>query len=510
MSRARIGWSDRAGWASAALLLAALMAVVAVNFVMSIQDYRVVLGLTNSPFVWTQNFEVLFSGTAFPRALKNSAVLKAAQLATGMLLGLPLALGIALSRKPRTAFALASLCLIPMCLPFVVTFRFAIDYLPADIKLNAEYAPMMFAITAALQTAGFAGFAGGVFAGLKLKGVGKGCMQGVAIALLIQLLTALTPEFEGVHSIQGGLNRQYMETLDTYQQNIGFMNMQYSLSAAVYISKAALQALIALPCAFILARMAPYAPDAALPADRRPRLFAGLFAFVIWLIAITAACFLPMGADVLAKSYGDIAAVAAQLLKSYPIAGSLRVSAVSCLICGAFALFISAGVMCSIGRPGRRGFVPIAIVLSAVSTVTIGAFIIARSSGLVNTLSAPALSGVLSARFIAVLLLGLAVSRICEIKRVFVMSLALAFIAAACHWGEYAPNMIYVSDASKYSISYLLRSLALGVSNTAGQVNEADWLRAQTTLPAVMLMTALPTVLLSLLAGACVTSALKD
>ena len=214
------------------------------GFLLSFQEYTPLYGMTNSPWVGTQNYDQLLNGPYFYSILKNSFVLgflaNLIPIAVGFLLGWPLAK----FSGGKTAGLFLGIWLLPVFLPAQMYTSIAVWLGGADLLGNPFSSVLVYMGAAGIRTLCFSVFLCGICGYLcKRSGASstKGSLLGGGVLLMISAINLLTPSLEILHGIQNPLNYEATDTLDTYAYRTGLMNASFSPSAAAWCVKLLLE-----------------------------------------------------------------------------------------------------------------------------------------------------------------------------------------------------------------------------------------------------------------------------
>ena len=498
-----------------ALFLAVIALVGVYGIVMSLQKYTPSRGMVESPWVGLQNYEKFFSSNYFTPSMVNSVALRALQLLGGTVLALPLIAWVCLGKKPGRTLTKACLCLIPFCLPYVISAQAVIALVPRDIRLSSNGAYLTFTLTTALQTAGFIGFCGGFFSYLKQRGIGKGAPQGVLVALLISALSLLTTDNNALLMLANALNRGSTMTLDYYAYTLGIVQGNYSFSSAVSAVKALLQVVVAIVPALLLCRIAKKDETRVELPDAKGAFFTFTGANIVWLILLAALVVATFGIETVARmpeeSLNAFGEAAQSMISSLPLTNLALVTGIVAVLGGLLAGLTSFSFIAYF-RSGRKGF-GLAMIIAASAFSFISAELLAvRNVGLLNTPWPMVLRAAADPRLLCLTFALAIVLRMAPERRTRGVVIGLMLLAAAFAWGDYFGANLYAYSSNNSTFAQTLYRLIIqgGVTSSSESVSQATLLARQAQTPLVSLLVSVPALLLGFGGAAACIRGFKD
>ncbi len=483
--------------AAAWIILGCLLLVFFYSAALSVVDYSFRAGLTGSSFVGPKNYEYLSQIPIFVIYLKNSLWLRLVQILSGLLLSVPVLLWICTGKKQSRKMMKACLCLIPMCLPPLVTAGAVMRFMPREYLVEPELFSVIFGLGCCLQTGGWIAFCGGIFHVLGLRGIGKGLKQGIPAALLLLCLMGLTPEFSTSLLLKNSMNMQGSRTLDLYAYEMGLMSYNLSVSSAVSVVKVVLQCLLGIVPAILLSRMAKE-DRTRLPAQSSGGT--GLLlttAQLMWVLVLAACSAVSMGLTTLLsqpeKTAGAVTTVVMQSQVLQGLMNSLSVMMASGLFAGGAACALVCGLK---GR--KHGLAFVLLILSSSLSCVVGEYLLVHEAGLRNTIYALLFRQPFHPWLILTVMVFSIIVRIapeCYNRKIIPGFICLS---AALAWGDYIGSLIHISDHSMMTIAGMLQQLFVsGTLVSSESVSEMEVLMQQASVPVMMLLTGLPAVLMA-------------
>lgn len=397
---------------------------------LAMQEYTLLHGTAGSPFVGLQNLCKILQSPNFPYLLRNSLLLRALELAGGLLLGGGMALLLSLLSNRRTALWLSCLMAVPAVLSPVLYAAAALSLFPAQWRPYPTYYPLLFVLQRLLPNAGIFVLFGGLYSHAAGEQRTVGALKGCLAALLFYSAQCLTPDTGSLLLTANPSVYSIADTLATYQHRTGMMQMDFSLAAASGV----LLALLQLPVALLLGLCRPSVEDklpTEHPASLRP------FASILLLsgAAAAAALLLPANKGVFLSSLTPV-------LLSLP-----------------FALLLS------VLLAGRSGGMVSRLAASAVLALggqLIPLYLCMRAGGMVNTVWPCALIPLLSP---CALMLLLAASGCTAARRPLPLILGLSLLLAALVWGDYNAPLLYLNDRALFPLSLAAREVLLATGS---------------------------------------------
>ena len=480
-----------------AAVLTVMVLIGLYGVIMALTNYRAAQGLSGSTFVGLDNLDRLFNYPGFLGILRNSLVLRALQLAGGLVLALPIILWVKLGKQPGRMLTKACLCLIPMCLPSVISTLTVMRALPRDILLDQNGTYLSFALSTCLQTAGFIAFCGGLFAYLNLRGIGNGAGQGVLIALLISALSLATPDSTSVLMLSNGMNRSTANTFDYYAYNAGIIQMQYSYSSAASLVKTALQMALAIAPSIILCKIAKRDETRLEIPDTEGSFLTFTGAKLAWLALLAALALATFGVETVMRlpeeSLEAFSGAAMTLNERLPLMNLAIVTGMTAILGGVLAGFASFSFIAHF-RAGRRGF-GLAMVIAASSlSFLVAQFALVRYSGMVNTVWPMILRQIADPRLLS-LAFALAIAlRMAPERSTRGVVLGLMLLAAAFAWGDVFSPLLYAYSGNNTTFAAALYRLFMqgGVDISGEGVTQAQVLAQQAQIPLISLLVSVP------------------
>jgi len=485
----------------AVLALSVLLAIIVTSGIFSVVNYKMTGGIANSPFVGLQFYERAVNYPIFGASVMNSVVLKALQMLGGLLIALPLTMLICLPfKRPGGVLICAALCLVPMLVPTLTTYHLATVVLPGEVLRTAEGAYALVLIITALQMGGFYTFCAGLFSYLKRRGIGKGAVQGLFVALLIHALTMLSPDFSAIYLSSNALNRNVTTTLDYSIFSYGLMNMNFGLSSAYSIIKVVAQSLLALIPVIILCRIARVDKTRVEIPQAKGGGFTYILANVFWIAAVAAGALVVLGYDAFMRNGEEIILALSASLMSEVFLHQVVISGVIALLGGLVAALIGYGFI-NLYRNGRKTFGLGMLLVSTALSGLVGEYMLARNLGLINTLIMPILRTAFQPGFICmVIALTIAVRQAPE-RSTGGMFMMLFFAGAAFAWGDLLSSIIYINRTSSAPLSLLYYRTLMGANTLGTEITEAQIMTQNASKSAYMLALTLPCVFLGLLSA---------
>ena len=432
------------------------------GFLLSFQEYTPLYGMTNSPWVGTQNYDQLLNGPYFYSILKNSFVLgflaNLLPIAVGFLLGWPLAK----FSSGKTAGLFLGIWLLPVFLPAQMYTSTAVWLGGADLLGNPFSSVLVYLGAAGIRTLCFSVFLCGICGYLcKRSGASstKGSLLGGGVLLMISAINLLTPSLEILHGIQNPLNYEATDTLDTYAYRTGLMNASFSPSAAAWCVKLLLELPFFLLAVIVFLRLFKNIPFRREPASiQESTSLPGIFSliavglFSIFAMVVFISLFPGRSPD----------------FTRYALNGAVAAIFTAVLFFG-FLLLFGYG---SASRPAAG--IVLGGFLLWISCNTIGEYLFYHQAGAINTLCPVILNGVfLPTLLIPFLVIGALIFQAhpCRgfgdwIHRMLPFLLLFTGLSMANAWGSSEASVIYISDNAQYGLSILLRNAFLLVGNT--------------------------------------------
>ena len=434
----------------ALVMLALMIAVFVLEILFSIHHNNILRPLSGET-VGLRFYEKLLNNKQFPDALENSFLFRAVQLgAAGMLAAGLCALYYAM-RKSRVILTFACLWLIPACLPLMSTsvlFRGA---------WRADYSgTLTYLLTTVLQTASLFCFFGGLFAflGVQKKGrVGGSPYIGLLIGVLAFLLSTLSSFGAGVmtSSAYGG------RTLEILNVQNAVRNNQYSAGAAGSVLKVLIQVLAAVVPAVVLSILA-----------RKKSTKGRMTLAVLWVFL----AFLTFG--LLLFLLGGLGSM------DNKIVGSTLSTLLLAVTGGALGGLFAYSFVHLLRRVPSFLFGLIAVILAASLSCVVAKYVYMAQLNLLDTAWPQVLMSVFDPRLVLiVVVLSFALRDYTEPKPASLV-LALALLAGALLWGEFANAYIYTAHArggftplSMYYYNLVNNASAADISAISEQYAEA-------------------------------------
>ena len=427
------------------------------GFLLSFQEYTPLYGMTNSPWVGTQNYDQLLNGPYFYSILKNSFVLgflaNLIPIAVGFLLGWPLAK----FSGGRLAGLFLGIWLLPVFLPAQLYTAAAVWMGGAELLGNPSSAVLVYMGAAGIRTLCFSVFLCGICGYLcKRSGASstKGSLLGGGVLLMISAINLLTPSLEILHGIQNPLNYEATDTLDTYAYRTGLMNASFSPSAAAWCVKLLLELpffLIAVILFLCVLKSVPFRREAG--SIQESTSLPGVFSLIA--VGIFSIFAMALFISLLPGESPDFGIYAAN---------STLISLFTAVLFFGFLLLFGYG---SASRPAAG--IALGGLLLWVSCNTVGEYLFYRQAYAINTPWPVILNGVfLPTLLIPFLVISVLIfqNRPCGgfgdwIHRMLPFLLLFTGLSMANAWGSSEASVIYISDNAKYGLSIALRNALL-------------------------------------------------
>lgn len=484
----------------AVLMLALLVVIIVISALYSVVNYRLVKGLSESEFIGLTNYQKSLNLSIFVNSIPTSLILKAIQLLGGLLIALPLTALITLPfKRPGGVLTCAALCLVPMLIPSLTMQHMATVLLPGELLRTPEGAYFMMLFVTALQTGGFFAFCGGLFSYLKRRGIGKGALQGLLVALLIHGLSILTPHFDAVYAFGNSINFSTTMTTDYVIFRYGLMNANFSLSSAMSIIKIVLQGLAAIIPAVILCRIARVDTTRIDIPKAKGGSFTMIFANVFWIFALLLGVVAIMGYNTIMYGGESLitvfeSAISTSLLHQLMITGAIA------LLGGLFAALVGYGFI-SLYRNGRKTFGLAAMLFASAMSCMIAEYMVARNLGLFNTVFVPILRTCFQPGFICLVIVLTVAVRLAPERNTRGLFMLLFFAGAAFACGDLLSSIIYISTSDLAPISQAYYRVLTGINTSASEITESYLVAMNAQKSVLMLAQTLPCVLLGLAAA---------
>lgn len=427
------------------------------GFLLSFQEYTPLYGMTNSPWVGTQNYDQLLNGPYFYSILKNSFVLgflaNLIPIAVGFLLGWPLAK----FSGGKTVGLFLGIWLLPVFLPAQMYTSTAVWLGGADLLGNPFSAVLVYMAAAGIRTLCFSVFLCGICGYLcKRSGASstKGSLLGGGVLLMISAINLLTPSLEILHGIQNPLNYEATDTLDTYAYRTGLMNASFSPSAAAWCVKLLLELpffLIAVILFLCVLKSVPFRREAG--SIQESTSLPGVFSLIA--VGIFSIFAMALFISLLPGESPDFGIYAAN---------STLISLFTAVLFFGFLLLFGYG---SASRPAAG--IALGGLLLWVSCNTVGEYLFYRQAYAINTPWPVILNGVfLPTLLIPFLVIGALIFQAhpCRsfgdwIRRMLPFLLLFTGLSMANAWGSGEASVIYISDNAQYGLSIALRNALL-------------------------------------------------
>ena len=463
----------------------------------SLIQYKFTAGIFGSPFAGFKNYQYLLANNRILLVLRNSLILKAAELMGGLVLALPLLAWVRLGKKPGRILTKACLCLIPACLPYLASCLMVLRLLPAQMRTSTDSYPVLFILGTILQTGGFIAFAGGLFSYLHKRGIGNGLLEGVFLALLVQALSLLTPADEATHVLTNAMNIKLSDTLDYFAYRTGLMNGNFSLSCAAQNCKAVLQLILAIIPAAVLARKTGRDDSRVLIPDAKAAGFTIGLAEIIWIALALGAAIVLFGVQAVRdnpESAMEAVREVASAPELVPITVNTLITAGGAGIAGAF---VACGLI-SMNRSGKRNLALIVMIFSLAQSLDMSAYLAMRQFRLINTVFSVMLRDAVSPRLIAVAIILTAALRMAPERKHKGLFMGVSLLGMGIAWGDTISPVIYLSSNQMTTLPLLLYRLLMqgGMPSEEG-MTEAQLLARQAQEPVLLVLVALPALLLA-------------
>ena len=477
----------------AAILVTVVAFAISVWF--SLIRYTPVKGLFGGEFVGIESYARLISGTQFPTALRNSVILRLAEILSGFVVSIPVLAWVRLGKKPGRILTKACMCLIPMCIPYIVTSMVILQLVPNEVLVSGESYPALFVLGTALQTGGFIAFCGGLFCYLHKRGIGGGMQQGMLAAFLVLSLSLLTPADAAGKILSNSLNRAAAETLDNYSYTASLLMANYSLGAAIDVVKAIAQLLLAVIPVHMLVKMAKKDESrVTLPDSRASGLVIGATQF-IWLYIVLGLALVMFGVQQFTKDPQAAANAAARVSTDQSVISGLTNSLMTAGLSGLFGGLLACGFISLVKNAKKR--VGLAFAVFALGlTFLMGRYFLARTMHVLNTPFPVVLNMVFEQRIVAVAIVLSVALRMAPERRHKGLLPGISLIIASVAWGDFLLGLIYLTNRSLYSLGLYTRMVMVGVTQTAGETVDAETLLAQQAMrPVLLVLLTVPAVL---------------
>ncbi|MCL2572145.1 MAG: hypothetical protein FWE11_07045 [Defluviitaleaceae bacterium] len=221
--------------------------IPAINtFVMSLQDYGIIFGMLNSPWVGFANFSRLSSSGALGRMLGNSLILFVLPTLLAVIIAVPMAGAVGGMAKGGRRSLAAALLLLPAFVPDTVLAFLVVSILPSISLANPGTFRLVMVVLTAVRTASVCAFVGACAAGLfndRGKNILHGAVCGVAIGVAVNVVRFLSSNMELHTMLSNPLVFSTAETFDMFSCQQGLMMMHMSLASASWALKTVLQML---------------------------------------------------------------------------------------------------------------------------------------------------------------------------------------------------------------------------------------------------------------------------
>ena len=486
---------------------AGILAVVAIILVaavgvtgiwLSLVNFRAMRGLTGSDFVGLTNYQRLVNMPIFTFILRNSLVQRILQLLLGCVAAIPLVLWANVGKNPGRTLTKACLCLVLMCVPVVITSQTLISVLPRDMLVSAEGGYITVTLASLLQTAGFIGFCGGFFSYLKKRGIGGGALQGMLAAVMICSLSILTPDFAATRMMSNPLNASMTTTMDSYVYDAGLQSGQYSVSSAASALKAALQLVLAIIPAVILGKIAKKDETRIEIPDATAAKFTLTLSKSIWILAVVALVAVTFGIETITENPEASAKALASVASTPSVMSALGISLVVSALGGLLAGLTAYGFV-TLYRGGRRGFGLASVIMASSMSFLIAEYLAFRQLGVINTGWPMVIRQIFDPRLVGLMIVLAIVLRMAPERNTRGLALGLILLAAAFAWGDFVSANIYVNNQSSTPLAAVLYRMAMGGTSTSSMsetITQEQLMLAKASVPALMALVALPSVLL--------------
>ena len=491
-------------------VLGTALIVIGVNVMLSLTDYRPARGLLNSEWIGLKWYERLVNTPQFTSYFVNSVVLRAAQLIAGLILSLPLVLWVKCSKKPGAALTKACLCLVPMCVPFLITGQAVISFLPREFYLESQLYPLCFAAATVIQTCGFFAFCGGLFQYLSRRGIGGGAGQGLLVAFLISMVSSLSPDRSANLMLSNAMNRSASSTLDFSIFQLGLSNMQFGMSAATSVLKMAAEALIAVLPLVLLARIAKKDESRIALPDAQGSGLVFTTAQLIWLGLLAALLVATMGISTLVSQPDEAVQAIGAVIQDGSVINAALVSALVALTSGLLGGFIAYALIAQF-RASRGGMGLAMLLVFAFSSCLISEYLSIRTLGVLNSMYSAVLHNLFDYRLLSLAFVFVIVLRMAPERSTRGLVLGLMLLGAAFAWGDFYGPYIFISRGSAPLSMMLFRLVFQGsASGDAAAMTEAQRLVEAARVPVMTLLTGLPALLFGFGGAALCIRAFKD
>ena len=364
-----------------------------------------------------------------------------------------------------------------------------------------------------LQTAGFIGFCGGLFAYLHMRGIGNGAKQGALLALLISALTLLTPENSVVIMISNGVNRASTQTLGLFAYNRGILSGMFSQSSAASAVQVILQTAVGVFPMILLCRMAKKDETRLEIPDAKPSVLDFTSGKLIWLLILLALAALTFGVETIARTPQESAETLGTAALSAVQEPTIQRSALFSALVAALGSAVGglAAYSCILHfRSVKKGFGASLLILASSMCFISAQYLGFSSLGLLHSVWPLILRAAVDPRLIS-LTMALAVAlRMAPERRTKGVALGLMLLAAAFAWGDYFSSNLFAYAGGNASLAFLMYQIVMRGTASVHGVTQSALLSSQAMLPVISLMVSLPALALGFGGAAAIHRGFRD
>lgn len=436
------------------------------SFLLSFQSYSPLHGLSGSPWVGFENYYEFTNRFEWYAIVKNSLVLGILSNILPVVAGFFLGWILAKTVQGKWAGICLGCWLLPLFLPTQLYTGVAVWFGGAEWII--PYASILYMVIAGVRTLCFSVFLCGVCGYLYRSSgmpVRKGVLLGGGVLLFLCLTNCFTPSLEILQDLQNPMNYETTDVWDTYTYRTGMMSAEYSPSAAAWFLKLIFELPFFLMSAVLLCRflkrpaLLPQTINTKMSGEGRGSSLPGILSLVVTGIF----CVLGMAAF-LSLFPGSSPSFSVQA------ANSAIIAVISAVLFFGFLLLFGYGC-----TQNPRVAVVVGGLLLWISGNTVGEYMFYRILGVVNTIFPVVLNSIFQASVLvsfAVILFAVFADRPARrfsswIRKALPFLLLFTGLGAANVWGSSADSVVYLSDASKYGVSMIVRNVLL-MGSSAG------------------------------------------
>lgn len=447
------------------------------TLLISFKDYKVLNGISGSPWVGMDNYGALFQSMTFTKLIDNTLIISTFSLILTAFLALVLIICICKMPNKWCKICAIAILSVPAFIPvasyvgvFMKAFSIDSGFInrlitstgkePILFFADKALYPLLFAIMDSLRNI----FVPVIIGVLVCENKNKISFKSIATVLLgyiaARATVLMSPDIELLHITNNPLVNETVDVFDTYSIRSGLMSMQFASSSAAWVVKTIIQLLINITVYFVLSLLAPKISEAVKGISNKVnKSLDSIVAIIGYLllasgsIAVIILIFLPVS--------GNIFQGMKLLMTNKAFIDSVAVSLMYCIIGSIVYGFITIALSYPLTVKTKIYPILLVIFISLINNFT-GEYLFSKSMGMFNAVIPVILYPGLSVAGAFALYFSISgrfrdgIPGIVQyLKEAILPLLTIVVLYFIANWGGYIYQMVFLSNTRMHGIGLL-------------------------------------------------------